>query len=128
MIDKNSLQEILLNYDLINSYFYNTHDLRIIMNKHKSTSLVIIRYPIQNMYIYDKLNKEDVDNDSFRGILMAQKVKYIFTDINTNKYNNIEIYKDGVNIFNDNQIKYNNNEIYKDGVNIIGEYDRQIRW
>ena len=108
MVDTDSLKEILLKYDLINSYFYNTHDLRIFMNKYKSTSLVIVRYPIESMYNFNKVTKEDVDNVNFRTLLMAQRVKYIFIN----------------NIVD----KYNDTEICKDAIDFIGKYDCQIKW
>jgi len=108
MVDKDSLKEILQKYYLINSYFYNAHDLRIFMNKYKSTSLVIVRYPIENMYNFNKLTKEDIDNVNFRTLLMAQRVKYIFMN----------------NIVD----KYNDTEICKDVVDLIGKYDCQIKW
>lgn len=94
--------------DLVNSYFYNHHDLKIIMNRHSATKLCIVRYPSLGKYKIEIFMIDQVKDSSFRNILISERVIHIFVDNHVDQYDNVSI--------------------SKASVDLVGEYDHQIKW
>jgi len=102
--------------NLINNYFYNAHDLLLLVKEKMATKLIIISYPNnERIYSYMTIEREEIEANNFRETFMKFhnefRVKYIFmNDNSTEKDKSDEIWKWG------------------SGSNLIGRYSTQIGW
>ena len=107
---------------LVNGYYFNHHDLRLIVAEHGATKIAVVSYPLEKTYHCMFLSLDDMARDNFRDVLMdfhllpscnPRRVKYIFIDC-----------LDPSKIGKDSEVAL------VDGFSVydIGLYDRQIKW
>jgi hypothetical protein len=94
---------------LVNAYFYNHHDLRIIQRESLSNWIVLISYPRKGIYTVVAYSYEQVQATGFRQHLLAfhsrHKCKYVFTDSSHPE----PLYT-------------------RSGRGLLGAYDAQVKW
>lgn len=101
--------------NLINSYFYNSHDLSILAKETLATKITVISYPdSDNIYTYVTFDIDEIVAANFRDLLLKfhkeLRTKYIFIDNkSTTKDHSVEILNNG-------------------GSEWIGKYKMQIKW
>lgn len=116
-ITKNTLISMMQeeHMNLINSYFYNSHDLSILVKETLATKITVISYPVNdNIYTYRTFDIDEVVAANFRDMLLKfhkeLRTKYIFIDSKfTTKDHSDEIWNNG-------------------GSEWIGKYKMQIKW
>jgi len=116
-ITKNTLISMMQDehMNLINSYFYNSHDLSILVKETLATKITVISYPDNdNIYTYRTFGIDEVVAANFRDMLLKfhkeLRTKYIFIDSKcTTKDHSDEIWNNG-------------------GSQLIGKHDAQIKW
>jgi hypothetical protein len=111
---------------LVNSYYFNHCDLRLIADEHNVTRMAVISYPTdEDEYHCMYMDRADMARDDFRDILMdfhssptgqpkrSKRVKYIFIDG-----------LDPSKIGKDSEVALEGGF----GVQDIGKYHMQIKW
>jgi len=101
---------------LINNYFYNSHDLRLLVKENNATKIIIISYPDnEGNYTHMTIDKDVIESNDFRKQFLKfhneLRVKYIFMNGPTND-----------NDKSDEMWKFGS------GSNLIGKYNYQISW
>ena len=101
---------------LINNYFYNSHDLRLLVKEKNSTKIIIISYPDnEGIYTHMTVDCDEIEATHFRENFLKfhndLRVKYIFINgTSSDKDKSEEMWKFG------------------SGSNLIGRYAFQISW
>jgi len=101
--------------NLVNSYFYNSHDLSLLTKETMATKITIISYPdTEHIYKYKTFGIVEITSSNFRKNLLQFhnkfRVKYIFIDSKfTFQDHSDEIWNNG-------------------GSHWIGKHDAQIKW
>jgi len=76
------LKEHVKDKYLINSWFYNSNDLDILMTDNKSTTLTIISYCKDGIYTHFSSTAEQVDDPDFKNVFInfhkKHRIQYVF--------------------------------------------------